>query len=45
VGTLAEVRAIGHLERHGDGREGVRDGVAHDEGWPLYLDRYAALLT
>ena len=34
-----------HLERHGDGWEGVRDGVAHDEGWPLYLDRYAALLT
>jgi uncharacterized protein YndB with AHSA1/START domain len=33
-----------HLERHGDGWEGVRDGVAHDEGWPLYLDRYAALL-
>ena len=32
-----------HLERHGDGWEGVRDGVAHDEGWPLYLDRYAAL--
>ena len=34
-----------HLERHGDGWEGVRDGVAHDEGWPLYLDRYAALLA
>ncbi len=34
-----------HLERHGDGWEGVRDGVAHDEGWPLYLSRYAALFT
>ena len=34
-----------HLERHGDGWEGVRDGVAADEGWPLYLDRYAALLA
>jgi len=34
-----------HLERHGDGWEGVRDGVADDQGWPLYLDRYAALLV
>jgi uncharacterized protein YndB with AHSA1/START domain len=33
-----------HLERHGDGWEGLRDGVAHDRGWPLYLTRYAALL-
>jgi uncharacterized protein YndB with AHSA1/START domain len=32
-----------HLERHGSGWESIRDGVAHDEGWPLYLDRYAAL--
>ena len=32
-----------HLERHGQGWESVRDGVAHDEGWPLYLQRYAAL--
>ncbi len=32
-----------HLERHGRGWESVRDGVAHDEGWPLYLRRYAAL--
>jgi hypothetical protein len=32
-----------HLDRHGDGWQSVRDGVAHDEGWPLYLDRYAAL--
>jgi uncharacterized protein YndB with AHSA1/START domain len=32
-----------HLNRHGPGWESVRDGVAHDEGWPLYLDRYAAL--
>ena len=32
-----------HLDRHGPGWEGVRDGVAHDEGWPLYLHRYAAL--
>ena len=34
-----------HLDRHGPGWEAVRDGVAHDEGWPLYLDRYAALVT
>ena len=34
-----------HLDRHGPGWEAVRDGVAHDEGWPLYLDRYAALVA
>jgi uncharacterized protein YndB with AHSA1/START domain len=34
-----------NIDRHGPGWESVRDGVAHDEGWPLYLDRYAALLT
>ena len=33
-----------HLDRHGDGWEGTRDGVAADDGWPLYLRRYAALL-
>jgi uncharacterized protein YndB with AHSA1/START domain len=33
------------LERHGDGWEGVRDGVAGDQGWPLYLQRYADLVT
>jgi uncharacterized protein YndB with AHSA1/START domain len=32
-----------HLDRHGPGWESVRDGIAHDQGWPLYLDRYAAL--
>jgi uncharacterized protein YndB with AHSA1/START domain len=32
-----------HLDRHGTGWESVRDGVGHDEGWPLYLDRYADL--
>lgn len=31
------------LERHGPGWEGVRDGVAGDQGWPLYLQRYADL--
>jgi len=33
------------LERHGDGWAGVRDGVAGDQGWPLYLQRYADLLS
>ena len=32
-----------HLDRHGDGWEGVRDGVDNDAGWTLYLSRYAAL--
>ncbi|MBI2262920.1 MAG: SRPBCC domain-containing protein [Caulobacterales bacterium] len=30
-----------HLDRHGEGWQGVRDGVAADQGWPLYLRRYA----
>jgi DNA-binding transcriptional ArsR family regulator/uncharacterized protein YndB with AHSA1/START domain len=30
-----------HLERHGEGWQGVRDGVADEQGWPLYLQRYA----
>jgi uncharacterized protein YndB with AHSA1/START domain len=33
-----------YLERHGDGWEGVRAGVDGDDGWPLYLRRYADLL-
>ena len=33
-----------HLDRHGEGWEGVRDSVAGDGGWPLYLDRYAAVV-
>ena len=33
------------FERHGDGWEGVRDGVGSPGGWPLYLDRYASLVT
>jgi uncharacterized protein YndB with AHSA1/START domain len=32
------------LERHGEGWQGVRDGVAGDRGWPLYLARYADLM-
>jgi uncharacterized protein YndB with AHSA1/START domain len=30
-----------NLDRHGDGWEGVREGVGSDEGWPLYLDRFS----
>jgi uncharacterized protein YndB with AHSA1/START domain len=34
-----------NLDRHGTGWEAISDGVGHDDGWPLYLDRYAALLA
>jgi uncharacterized protein YndB with AHSA1/START domain len=34
-----------HLDRHGDGWEGMREGVGADAGWPLYLQRYADLLS
>ena len=34
-----------NLDRHGPGWESVRDGVADDAGWPLYLARYASLFT
>jgi uncharacterized protein YndB with AHSA1/START domain len=34
-----------NLDRHGPGWEAVRDGIADDQGWPLYLNRYAALFT
>ena len=32
-----------NLDRHGMGWESVRDGVDNQAGWPLYLQRYAAL--
>lgn len=34
-----------NIDRHGPGWEAVSDGVGNDAGWPLYLDRYAALFT
>lgn len=32
-----------NIERHGPGWEGVAEGVGGDNGWPLYLDRFAKL--
>jgi hypothetical protein len=32
-----------YLDRHGEGWEGLRQGVGGADGWPLYLQRYAAL--
>ena len=34
-----------NLERHGEGWEGLTDGLGGDAGWPLYLKRFAALLA
>jgi uncharacterized protein YndB with AHSA1/START domain len=33
-----------HLDRHGEGWESERDGVAGEGGWPLYLQRFADVL-
>ena len=33
-----------HLDRHGEGWESMREGVAGEGGWPLYLARYRALV-
>jgi uncharacterized protein YndB with AHSA1/START domain len=33
-----------NLDRHGDGWESVREGVHGDQGWPLYLNRFAEQL-
>ncbi len=30
-----------HLDRHGDGWQGLAEGVRGDDGWPLYLQRFA----
>jgi len=32
-----------HLDRHGPDWRAVSDGVGHDQGWPLYLQRYESL--
>ena len=33
-----------HLDRHGEGWEGLAMGVGADDGWPLYLGRFAAAI-
>lgn len=34
-----------HLDRHGPGWESLRSAVGNDQGWPIYLARYAALFN
>ena len=34
-----------HLDRHGDGWEGLRPALDGDQGWPLYLGRYTELVS
>jgi uncharacterized protein YndB with AHSA1/START domain len=34
-----------NLDRHGDGWEGVREGVGGEGGWPLYLNRFAEVVA
>jgi uncharacterized protein YndB with AHSA1/START domain len=34
-----------NLERHGVGWESERDGIAGDDGWPLYLRRFVDLVA
>ncbi len=42
--TLVELEHR-NLDRHGTGWESLSDGVEGDEGWPLYLQRYAGLFA
>lgn len=34
-----------HFERHGEGWQHVRAGIADEGGWPLYLQRYVDALA
>lgn len=34
-----------YIDRHGDGWEAVREGVDANDGWPLYLRRFADVLA
>jgi uncharacterized protein YndB with AHSA1/START domain len=34
-----------NIDRHGPGWETLTDAISGDAGWPLYLDRYAALFA
>jgi uncharacterized protein YndB with AHSA1/START domain len=42
--TLVELEHR-NLDRHGEGWEGVREGVDGEQGWPLYLKRYSELFS
>ena len=33
-----------HLDRHGDGWPGTREAVGGENGWPIYLQRYADVI-
>ena len=33
-----------NLDRHGDGWQGTRDAVGGKDGWPLYFERFGALI-
>lgn len=44
TGTRVELEHR-HLDRHGPGWQAVSEGVESEGGWPLYLERYARLLT
>ena len=43
-GSLVAELEHRHIDRHGPGWEAVAGGVDGAEGWPIYLDRYAALI-
>jgi uncharacterized protein YndB with AHSA1/START domain len=34
-----------HLDRHGEGWQSMRAAVDGEDGWPLYLQRYEALIS
>jgi uncharacterized protein YndB with AHSA1/START domain len=34
-----------NIDRHGDGWQAVREGVDADQGWPLYLQRFAGVVA
>jgi uncharacterized protein YndB with AHSA1/START domain len=34
-----------NLDRHGQGWQALRDGIGGEEGWPLYLQRYATVFA
>jgi uncharacterized protein YndB with AHSA1/START domain len=42
--TLVELEHR-NIDRHGPGWQAIVDGVGGDNGWPLYLSRFAALFA